>query len=119
MSEIIGDNTFVEDRDDIYYVWQNYFDKSSSLAQFNLDFFIKDEDGSYMRFDEEHIERAYQIEEIESILKEAGFKGIKNMRHLHLILLKIIVKELILLLKSSKKLSESLLNNLLFLRNTI
>lgn len=78
LSEIIGDNTFVEDRDDIYYVWQNYFDKASSLAQFNLDFFIKDEDGSYMRFDEEHIERAYQIEEIESILKEAGFKGIKK-----------------------------------------
>lgn len=78
LSEIIGNNTFVEDRDDIYYVWQNYFDKSNNLAQFYLDFFIKNDDGNYIRFDEEHIERAYQIEEIESILKEVGFKGIKK-----------------------------------------
>ena len=76
LSNIIGNNTFVEDREDIFYVWQNYFDKESSLCHFYLSFFVNKNDDSYIRFDEEHIERAYSTEYIKKLLNMAGFTSI-------------------------------------------
>lgn len=74
LSEIIGDNIFVEDRNEIFYIWQNEFDKKNKLANFYLTFFIKTEQENYIRFDENHIERAYSIDEIKYLLKKANFK---------------------------------------------
>ena len=73
---IIGNNTFVEDREDIFYTWQNYFDEQNSIAEFYLTFFVKKEGGKYIRFDETHIERAYRIEEINYLLEKASFDTI-------------------------------------------
>lgn len=72
LSQIIADNTFIEDREDIYYIWQNYFDQEESLAEFYLTFFTREGD-KYSRFDEEHVERAYHKEEILDLLRAAGF----------------------------------------------
>ncbi len=73
---IIGNNTFVEDREYIFYTWQNYFDEKNSIAEFYLTFFVKKEGGKYIRFDENHIERAYRIEEINYLLEKASFDTI-------------------------------------------
>jgi ubiquinone/menaquinone biosynthesis C-methylase UbiE len=75
LSTVVGNNIFVEDREDIYYIWQNYFDEDNKFAHFYLTFFIKEND-KFVRFDEEHLERAYQIEEIKSLLKCSGFDDI-------------------------------------------
>ncbi|NLW22682.1 MAG: class I SAM-dependent methyltransferase [Tissierellia bacterium] len=76
LKNVIGNNTFVEDRTSLFYVWQNYFDDEENIAKFYLTFFIEDGGGLYVRFDEEHIERAYHIDEIVKILKLASFKEI-------------------------------------------
>ena len=76
LNEIIGENTFVEDGEDIFYVWQNYFDSIESLCEFYLTFFIKNSNGLYSRFEEEHIEKAYSIDKIEEILKKANFSEV-------------------------------------------
>ena len=76
LKNIIGNNTFVEDREDIFYVWQNYFDEENSIAEFYLTFFVSQEDENYIRFDEEHFERAYKLEEIKRLLEEASFREI-------------------------------------------
>ncbi|QQY80360.1 methyltransferase family protein [Keratinibaculum paraultunense] len=73
---IIGNNTFVEDREDIFYIWQNYFDEKNNIAEFYLTFFVKEENEKYIRFDETHIERAYKTNEINDLLKEASFNKI-------------------------------------------
>lgn len=73
LKHIIGNNTFVEDREDIFYTWQNYFDEEESICEFYLTFFRKDRKGTYNRFDEDHLERAYKIEEICNMLIGAGF----------------------------------------------
>lgn len=77
LKNIIGNNTFVEDKDDIYYVWENDFDEQQSTCEFYLTFFIK-EDGSYRRFDEKHIQRAYRVEYIKKTLKDVGFTKVKE-----------------------------------------
>lgn len=76
LNNIIGNNTFVEDRDDIFYVWQNFFDDTVNLCEFFLTLFIKNDNGNYIRHDEEHVERAYTVDEITKALKEAGFNNI-------------------------------------------
>lgn len=76
LRSIIGNNTFVEDRDDIYYIWQNYYDEETHICEFYLTFFKQNPDGSYHRFDEEHNERAYKVCDIIKMLQDVGFISI-------------------------------------------
>lgn len=73
LREVIGNNIFLEDRDNIFYTWQNYYDDKEDICDFYLTFFYKEDDKNYIRFDEDHQEKAYKMEEIEALLKEAGF----------------------------------------------
>jgi len=76
LKNIIGNNTFVVDNEDVFYVWENNFDNQTNICEFFLSFFVKEEGEKYRRFDEEHIEKAYKIQEIIEALKSSGFKEI-------------------------------------------
>lgn len=76
LKHVIGNNTFIEDRNNIYYTWQNYFDDIKNIGEFYLTFFIYDKAGRYKRVDEQHFQKAYQIEEIKKLLYEADFKKV-------------------------------------------
>lgn len=78
LSTILGNNMYGENREDIAYMWQNYFDDEENLVEMELAFFIKDEDGKFERFEEVHQQRAYTEEEIIELLKVAGFEHIKT-----------------------------------------
>lgn len=73
---IIGNNTFVEDRDHIFYAWENYFDENTDICEFYLTFFVSEDGENFVRFHEEHRERAYKTEEITAMLQDAGFSRI-------------------------------------------
>lgn len=70
--EILGNNTFVYDTDEVYCVWQNTINEDDSV-DISLDFFEYDGD-AYFRSSEEFTERAYEIESIKKWLTEADFK---------------------------------------------
>lgn len=74
LEKILGNNIFIEDREDIFYSWENYFHEESNICDFYLTFFIGDGE-NYKRFNENHRERAYKIEEIIEVLKIAGFEN--------------------------------------------
>ena len=76
LKNIIGNNTFIEDREDLFYTWQNDYDITTNICNFYLSFFINNHGDKYTRFDEEHSERAYEIEEIVEFLNNAGFKSV-------------------------------------------
>lgn len=73
LKTILGNNIFIEDREDIFYSWENYFDDDLNICDFYLTFFLKEEE-SYKRFDEHHRERAYRTDEIIDVLEISGFK---------------------------------------------
>lgn len=77
-SEILADNIFVYDEDKIFYVWENHYCKEKDLCDFYLTFFIG-EKGIYTRFDEHHIQRAYDVQEISDMLNNAGLKIISHL----------------------------------------
>ena len=73
LSTILGNNMYVENREDVAYMWQNYFDSEENVVEMELAFFIKEEDGRFTRFEEVHQQRAYTEKEVLKMLKKAGF----------------------------------------------
>ena len=71
LKNIIGNNTFVSDTDDIFYTWENELVKDK--VNFYLTFFVK-ENEKYLRFDEMHTERIYKENELKDMLKKADFE---------------------------------------------
>lgn len=69
---ILGDNTFVIEDENIFCVWQNEYNAKESLTNIKLDFFIE-QDGAYERYSEDFYEKAYTIEEIKEIAKKNYF----------------------------------------------
>ncbi len=74
--EILKDNAFVYEEDDVYCVWQNFLNEDDSVDMV-LDFFEDNGDGTYSRTTEEFTERAYSLEKIEEWLNEADFEVIE------------------------------------------
>ena len=75
LKNVLGNNTFINDENGIFYTWENeYIDNISN--QF-LTFFSETDEGLYERFDEQHIQRAYTIEEIKEKLAKnnLSFEG--------------------------------------------
>lgn len=75
--EVIKDNTYVYDLDNVYCVWENSPDFEAGRMDYDLSFFIKEEDGRYSRYDESQSQYIYTVEEIYHMLKNAGFINIK------------------------------------------
>ena len=77
LSTVLGDNMYGENREDISYMWQNYFDDEQNLVEMELTFFVADENGKYDKHEERHLQRAYTEEEILDMLEEVGFTDVK------------------------------------------
>lgn len=76
LSNILGNNIFTYDEENVYYSWENIFE--DNIVDMYLTFFLK-EGELYRRFDEHHTERAYTTEELENFISKAGFKIVKIM----------------------------------------
>ena len=71
---VLADNTFVYDMDDVYCVWQNNTDKNL-LTTVTLDIFEYDEESdSYFRYFEEFCEKGYELEIFKTFAEEFRFE---------------------------------------------
>ncbi len=71
-AEILGNNTFAYEKDDVFYTWENYYE--DGMLDFYLNFFVAGDDGKYTRFSEEHSQRYYSIDALSSFAIKSGFK---------------------------------------------
>lgn len=71
--EVLGDNAFVFEQEDLVCVWRNALDERRSMVEMQLDFFVEDADGRYTRLTDTVRERAYARATWERLLAEAGF----------------------------------------------
>ncbi len=74
--EILADNTFVYDMDDVFCTWQNTYDEKNRRTDIDLDFFFKEND-IYYRESESFSEYEYSVDEIVTLLEKNGFT-VKN-----------------------------------------
>ncbi|MEG1525398.1 MAG: methyltransferase domain-containing protein [Clostridia bacterium] len=73
LEQVLGTHTYGEDTKCCTYLWQNVFDPKSRLLEMHLIFFVPEPNGSYRRFDEIHVQRAHEIDEINVLLRDKGF----------------------------------------------
>lgn len=74
--EVLGNNTFVYDLDEVYCVWENSL-KENNIVDININFFVPN-GGMYERFEENFSERAYTESELTEMLESAGFELVKR-----------------------------------------
>jgi len=72
--EVLGSQIFADQTDEAAYIWENFYDEEEEINEYEVSFFIKDEDGKYERTIENHYQRAYSIEVIKAMLDEAGLE---------------------------------------------
>jgi len=77
LSVTLGMNTLGSRDEDISYIWQNYYDKRTRIVDLKLSFFVRNENGTYDRFEESQRQRAHSREELESLLSECGFSAVR------------------------------------------
>lgn len=71
--QLLSDNTFAENSDDASFIWENYYDEESKINEYDLTLYIK-EGEQYSRYEEIHEQRAYSVQEIISMLKNANLE---------------------------------------------
>ena len=74
LETVIGDSFLGEERDGIAYLWNNRLDTTRHIVTMDMTFFVRESDGRYRRFREQHRQRAHSIEEIQQALQCSGFE---------------------------------------------
>ncbi|MFZ5352122.1 MAG: class I SAM-dependent DNA methyltransferase [Bacillota bacterium] len=72
----LGNNTFFQEKNNIYYIWDNIYNEIEKTVEMNIVFFVP-QDKLYRKFEEYHIQKAYESKDIIKMLKQAGFRNIK------------------------------------------
>ena len=70
--DILGEQTIAENRDEGSFIWDNYYDEKEEINEYDLTLFIREEGDLYRRFEETHYQRAYGLDTIVRLLKQAG-----------------------------------------------
>ena len=76
LEQVLGNNFFGEEREEIAYLWQNRFDSDTKTVHMNLTFFARESDGRYRRFSETHVQRAHDPNHLVELLNACGFTDI-------------------------------------------
>lgn len=77
---ILGENLFGEDGEDISYLWFNR--QTENGVEMELTFFVRQPDGLYKRFEETHVQYAHTEENVIAALRAAGFTRVECEGHL-------------------------------------
>ena len=70
--EGIGDSVIAENREESSFIWENTYYEEEQINEYDLTLFIKDKDGRYDKFEENHLQRAYELETIKQLLAQSG-----------------------------------------------
>ncbi|MBQ2706072.1 MAG: class I SAM-dependent methyltransferase [Agathobacter sp.] len=72
--ELLAENTFAETREEGSFIWENFYDEEEEINEYDLTLYIKEEEGRFVRFQEEHYQRCYELPAIITLLEEAGME---------------------------------------------
>ena len=71
--QLLGDRTFADTTDDAAFIWQNYYYDDDRINEYQLTLFEKVGD-LYRRTREDHLQKAYDPEQVTDLLQKAGLK---------------------------------------------
>ena len=72
--ELLGETVICENRDEGSFIWENFYEEEGQTNQYDLTFFIREEDMRYRKYEETHVQRGYGTQQVESLLRQAGLE---------------------------------------------
>ncbi len=72
--EILGNQVIAEDREECSFIWENYYDHTSMINEYELTLFVQEEDDLYRKYQESHFQKAYTLQDIRSMIEASGLK---------------------------------------------
>lgn len=72
--DILADNTYAENREDSAFIWDNYYNEEDGNNEYDLAVFIRNEDGSFERFEENHYQHGFTRDEVKRAVEDAGLR---------------------------------------------
>ncbi len=79
LKQIVGNNTFTYSDKNVFYTWQNRYIDGRNISDMLITFFVRTKN-NYKRFEERHLQHAYSVSELKTLLKKAGFENIDIYR---------------------------------------
>ncbi len=76
-SQVIGDATIAENREDCSFIWENYYHEEEEINEYDLTVFVQEEGEHFRRFTENHFQRGYTPETMCRLVEEAGMQVIR------------------------------------------
>lgn len=76
--ENIGDSVIAENREEGSFIWENTYYDEEQINEYDLTLYIKDENGKYDRYYENHLQRAYSLDRIKELLEISGLKFVAS-----------------------------------------
>lgn len=73
--DILGETTIAENREEGSFIWENYYDEEQQLNEYDLTLYVRDMGDRYVRFEETHFQKAYELSRVLELLGEAGLKA--------------------------------------------
>ena len=72
--ELLGDATIAENREECSFIWENTWYEEEQANEYDLTIFEKEESGMFRRYTETHFQKAYEIDTVKQLLREAGME---------------------------------------------
>lgn len=76
IARVLGNETYTLKEDDVAYIWENNYDQDNDICEMEITFFVREHNGLYRRFQENHAQRAYAVDKVLTWLKDTGFATI-------------------------------------------
>ena len=77
--EIIGDATIAENREDCSFIWDNFYHEEEEINEYDLTIFVREDGDIFRKFEENHFQRGYRLEQMIRALEQAGMEFITAM----------------------------------------
>lgn len=79
-ASVIGDATIAENRENCSFIWENYYHEEEEINEYDLTIFARNsKEERFLRFQETHYQRGYRLEQMCSLVKEAGLSVMETL----------------------------------------
>ena len=75
---IIGNQTWVEQDEDVSYIWENYYYEDRFINEYMLTIFKRREDGLFEKSEEAHYQKAYNPDIMREKIEAAGLEYVET-----------------------------------------
>lgn len=74
--DVVADSTIAEDREEISFIWDNYYDVDEDINELSLSIFalVDKQNMLYQKHEEFHLQRGYTLAEMKDIIKCSGLE---------------------------------------------